>query len=73
MLVVCGILDLQNSAGNRLTHLFIYSQGFIGIDDFSMLRVKDVPHMIKDHNLVPNQEAHLVVIQQCKLQALVWW
>ena len=29
--------------------------------------------MIKDHNLVPNKEAHLGAIQQRKLQALVWW
>ena len=29
--------------------------------------------MIKDNNFVPNQEAHLVTIQQHKLQSLVQW
>ena len=53
--------------------LFIYSQGFTGIYDFTMLRIKNVPHMIKDHNLVPNKEAHLGAIQQRKLQVLMWW
>ena len=28
--------------------------------------------MIKDHNLVPNQEARLGYIHQKKLQAIVW-
>ena len=38
-----------------------------------MLRNKYAPHMIKDHNLVPNKEAHLGAIQQRKFQALLWW
>ena len=29
--------------------------------------------MIKDHNLVPNEEARLGAIQRHKLQALGWW
>ena len=73
MLVVCVIPDLQNPSRSCLTQLFIDFQGFVGVDDFSMLRIKDVHHMIKDHNLVPNQEALLVTIQQRKLQALMWW
>ena len=57
MLLVCGIPDIQNATGNRPTLLFIESQGFASVEDFSMLRIKDVPHMIKDHNSVPNQAA----------------
>ena len=55
MLVVCGIPSLKNPARYRPTQLFIDSQGFMGVDDFTMLRIKYVPHMIKYHNLVPNQ------------------
>ena len=62
MLVVCDIMDMKNSAGNCLTQLFIDQQGFSGIDDFSMLRIKGVPHIKKDHNLVPNQETRLGAI-----------
>ena len=71
MLAVRGILDLQNPEGNCPTQLFIGYQGFMVIDDFTMLLIKYLPHIIKDHNLVPNQEARLVTIQQRKLQALV--
>ena len=35
-----------------------------------MLRIKDVHHMIKDHNLVSNQEVKVGYIQQLKLQAI---
>ena len=63
ILVICGITDLQNPAGNHPTHILIYSQGFKGIVNFSMLRIKDVPHKINDHNLVPNQLARLGTIQ----------
>ena len=55
MLVICGITDMQNPAGNHPTQLFIDSQGFMGIDDFTILRIKYVPNMINNHNLVPNQ------------------
>ena len=72
MLVFCGIPYLKNPAGNFLTQLFIDTQGFTGVEDCIMLRIKDVPHMIKDHNSVPNQEALLGDIHQHKLQALVW-
>ena len=54
MLVVCGIPDLHNPEGNCPTQLFIDSQGFTGVDDFIMLHIKDVPHIIKYHNLVPS-------------------
>ena len=57
ILVVCGIPDLNNTSRNRPTHLCIDSQGFTGIDYLSMLCIKDIPHMIKYHNLVPNQES----------------
>ena len=73
MLVVCGIPYMKNPAGNCLTQLFIDSQVFTGIEDLSMIRIKDVPHMINDNNSVPNQEAHLGTIQQRNLQVLVWW
>ena len=73
ILVVCSIPDLQNPAGKFPTQLFIDSQGFTAIANFSMIRIKDAPHMIKDHNSLPNQEARLDAIQQRKLQALVWW
>ena len=73
IIVVCGIPYIQNPAGNSLTQLFIDSQGFMGIDDLSMLFVKDIPRMINDNNLVPNQQTHLVDIQQRKLQVLLWW
>ena len=69
---VCGIADLQIPADNCPEYLFINSQGFTGIEDLSMLHIKNVPHIIKDHNLVPNKEACLVTIQQIKLKALVW-
>ena len=62
MFVICGIPDMQNPAGNHLGQLFIDSQGFTVIDDFIMLPTKIVPHMIKDHNLVSNQEACLGTI-----------
>ena len=65
MLVVCGIMYLQNLAVNILTQLFIDYQSFIGVGDLSMLSIKDVPRIIKDHNLVPNQEARLGAILQC--------
>ena len=73
MLVVCGIPDLRNLAGNRPTQMFIDSQGFTGIGDFTILCIKAVPHMIKDKNWVTNEEARLGSIHQHKLQALVWW
>ena len=38
-----------------------------------MLRITGIPCIMKNHNMVPNQEAHLGAIQQRKLQALVWW
>ena len=72
MLVICDIPGIHNTAGNLLMQLFVVSQGFTNIDDFSMLCIKDVPHMIKDHNSVPNQESQLGAIQLRKLQALVW-
>ena len=37
-----------------------------------MLHIKGLPNIIKDHNLVPNQESHLGTIKNHKLQALVW-
>ena len=55
MCFVCVVTDLQNPAGNFPTRMFIDSQVFTGIDDLSMLRIKDLPHMIKYHNLVPNK------------------
>ena len=73
MLVASDIQDLQNPAGDCLTHMFLGSQRFTGIDYFTMLCIKYLHHMIKDCNLVPNQEARLLDIQQRKLQALVWW
>ena len=72
MLVVCGITDLQNLAGNCLAQMFIDSQGFTGIDYFYMLRIRDLPRIMKDPYLDPNQEARLGAIQQKKLQVLVW-
>ena len=38
-----------------------------------MLRIEDVPHMIKDNNLAKNQETHLGTIKQLRLQVLEWW
>ena len=73
MIVVCGIPDLQNPEGNRPTQLFIDSQGITGIDNSSMLRIKGVPHMIKDHYSMSNQDVLLGAIQHCKSQALVGW
>ena len=73
MLLICGIPDIANQAGNRPTTLFIESQGFGSVDDFAMLRIKDVPHMIKDHNSVPNQAARMGAVHQRKIQALIWW
>ena len=54
MFVVCGIPDMQDPAGNHVRQLFIDSQGFTGIDDLSMLYIRDLPHIIKDHNSLPN-------------------
>ena len=73
MLVVCGIMDTNNTAGNHSTHRFIDSQGFMGIDYLTMLHIKNVPHMIKDHNLTPNKDSRLGTIQHRRLQYLVWW
>ena len=50
MFFVCGIPDLQNPAGNRLTQIFIFSRGFKGVDDFTILCIEDVPNMKKYHN-----------------------
>ena len=72
ILVVCGIRDLRNPEWNRLMQLYIDYQGFTGIYGFSMVRIKDAPHMIKDHNLVPNQYAHVGTTQQHKSRVLVW-
>ena len=73
MLVVCGITDLHNPERKFSTNMFIDIQGFTGIDNFTIIFIKDILNMIKDNNLVPNQESRLDIIQQCKLQALVWW
>ena len=64
-------MDLQNPSGNIHKKFFIDYQGFTGIDYFSMLRIKDVTHMIKDNNLVTNQESLLGAIQNRRLQGLV--
>ena len=37
-----------------------------------MLHIKGLHNIIKDNNLVPNQESHLGTIKNHKLQALVW-
>ena len=50
MIVICGITNLQNPAGNFPTQMLIDYQVFSGVYDFSMLRIKDVLHMIKDRN-----------------------
>jgi hypothetical protein len=44
--------------GIVLIQLFIDSKGLTGIDDFPMLRIKDVPHMVK----VLDQEARFGAI-----------
>ena len=38
-----------------------------------MLRIEDVPHMIKDHNSAKNQKTYLGTIKQLRLQVLAWW
>ena len=73
MLVVCGIPDTQKPEISHPTQLFIDSKVFMVVYNFFMLRIKDVPYMIKDHNLVPNQEARLGANQQHKIQVLVYW
>ena len=55
MFVICGISYMKNPEDSCPTRMFIDSQGFIGIGDFTMRCIKDVPHMIKDNKLVPNQ------------------
>ena len=71
MLVVCGIPDTQKPEISRPTRLFIDSKVFMVVYNFFMLRIKDVCYMIKDHSLVPNQEARLGANQQRKIQVLV--
>ena len=71
MLVFCGIPYLKNPAGNFLTQLFIDTQGFTGVEDCIMLRIKDVPHKKKDHNLVPNQEVCLGATKQQRISSVV--
>ena len=56
ILVVCGILDMQNPARNCFST--IDSKGLTGINDFPMLRIKDVPQMVT----VLNQEARFGAI-----------
>ena len=73
MLDVCDITDLHNLEGNYTTHIFIYPQGFTVIGNLTMLCVKDILHMIKYNNQVPNKEARLGTIHQRSFQALVWW
>ena len=63
VIFVCVIPDLQSLAKNSPMQMFIDSQGLAGIDYFSVLRIKYVCYMIKDHNPVPNQEAFLGDIQ----------
>ena len=70
---VCGIPDLLNLTGNRPTQLFITYQGLGDIKDSLMLRIKDVPYVIKDHHLVPAEAAQLGAVQQRKMQVLIWW
>ena len=73
MMRTCGIPDIPNVAGDRPTVLFIQSQGLVTVADITILNVKDVPNMIKGHNSVPNQAARLGIVQQRKIQALIWW
>ena len=54
MLVICVIPDMQNPEGNCPTQLFIGSQVFTVIGDFFMKRIKNISHIMKNHNLVPN-------------------
>ena len=71
--MTCGIPDIANQARNRLTPLFAESHRLGEIEDFGILEIKDVPNMIKAHNSTPGQEYRMGVVQQRKIQALIWW
>ena len=52
MLIICGFPDPHNLAVNFPVELFIDTQLFTGIDDFTMLCIKDVPRTVKYHNRI---------------------
>ena len=55
MLLTYGLPDLVNLEGIRPTQSFINSQGFSGIEGFTILSIKDVSNMIMNHNLIHDQ------------------
>jgi hypothetical protein len=73
MLMRCGLPDIANGAGTRPTQAFIDSQGFMDIQDFTIMAVKDVPNMIKNHNSISGQSVVLGAVHQRKIQALIYW
>ena len=48
-------------------------QGFANINDFAILAVKNVPYMIKNHNLIHDQSVILGAVRQRRIQALIYW
>ena len=73
VLLTCGLPDIKNIDGKRPTQAFINWQGFADIDNFSILEVKDVPYMIKNHNSIHDQSVILGAVHQKKIQALIYW
>ena len=66
VLLTCGLPDIKNIDGKRPTQAFINWQGFADIDNFSILEVKDVPYMIKNHNSIHDQSVILGAVHQKK-------
>ena len=73
MLLTCGLPDIANAAGTIPTHAFIDSQGFTDVEDFTILPVKDVPNMVKNHNSINGQTVILGAVHQRKVQDLIYW
>ena len=69
MLLTCGLPDIANGAGTRPAQAFIDSQGFTDVKDFTIMSVKDVPNIIKNHNSVNGQTVILWDVHQRKVQA----
>ena len=73
MLLVCGLQEIANAMDHRPTQAFIDSQGFVTVEDFTIMAVKDVPYMIKNHNSIHQQSVILGAVHQRKIQALIHW
>ena len=72
VLLTCGLPDTENIDDKRPTQAFVNSKGFADINDFTILSVKDVPYMIKNHISIHDQSVILGEVHQSRIQALIY-